>query len=108
MLAFRGESGDRLEDLITGFEQLRREFFSPADQQGGCFSYVDAKGQSCSLPLTTLRVVYLRDVLQLVGGPHEVYELATQLRMRSQDKQTGGGAVITDHRWRRQAGRLSA
>ena len=108
MLALPGESQDRLQDLITGFELLRREFFSPVDQQGGVFSYVDAKEQSCSLPLTTLRVVYLRDVLHLVGGPHEVFELATQLRMRRQDKHGVGDVVITDGRWRRQAGRLSA
>ena len=108
MLAFPGEAGDRLQGLIGGFELLRREFFSPADQGNESFSYVDAKGQSCSLPLTTLRVVYLRDVLQSVGGPHEVFELATQLRMRRQDRHADGDAVITDRRWSRQAGRLSA
>jgi len=108
MLAFPGEVRDRLQGLIGGFELLRREFFSPADQDGESFSYVDARGQSCSLPLTTLRVVYLRDVLQSVGGPHEVFERAAQLRMRRQDKHAAGDAVITDHRSRRQAGRLIA
>ena len=108
MLAFPSEARDRLQGLIAGFELLRREFFSPDDQRGESFSYVDAKEQSCSMPLTTLRVVYLRDVLQSVGGPHEVYELATQLRMRRQDRHADGDAVITDRRWKRQAGRLSA
>ena len=108
MLAFPGEATDRLQGLIAGFERLRGEFFSPADQRGESFSYVNAKEQSCSVPLTRLRVVYLRDVLQLVGGPHEVHDLATQLRMRRQDEHAGGDAVITDRRWSRQAGRLSA
>ena len=98
LLALPDEAGDRLQDLIDSFEQLRREFFSAADQQQGSFSYVDAKGQTQSLPLTTLRVVYLRNVLQRVGGPHEVYELAVQLRMRSPDKATRAGTVVTDRR----------
>ena len=98
LLALPDEAGDRLQDLIDSFEQLRREFFSAADQQQGSFSYVDAKGQTRSLPLTTLRVVYLRNVLQRVGGPHEVYELAVQLRMRSPDKATRAGTVVTDRR----------
>jgi len=98
LLALPGESGDRLQGLVDGFEQLRREFFSPADQKQGSFSYVDAKGQTLSLPLTTLRVVYLRNVLQRVGGPHEVYELAVQLRMRAPEKSPGMGTVLTDRR----------
>jgi len=98
LLALPGEAGDRLQGLIDRFEQLRREFFSAADQQRGSFSYVDAKGQTRSLPLTTLRIVYLRNVLQRVGGPHEVYELAVQLRMRTPDKAAQAGTVVTDRR----------
>ncbi len=59
---------------------------------------MDAKGQTRSLPLTTLRVVYLRNVLQRVGGPHEIYELAVQLRMRTPDKAARVGTVVTDRR----------
>ena len=100
LLALPGEAGDRLQGLVEGFGQLRREFFSTADQQQGSFSYVDAKGQTRSVPLTTLRVVYLRNVLQRVGGPQEVYELAVQLRMRTPDKaaRAGAGTVVTDRR----------
>jgi len=97
LLALPGEVGERLQGLIDGFEQLKREFFSAADQEQGSFSYVDAKGQTRSLPLTTLRVVNLRNVLQRVGGPHEVYELGVQLRMRTPEK-GGLGAVVIDRR----------
>ncbi len=108
MLALPGEAEERLQHLIDGFGQLRREFFSAADQQSGSFSCVDAKGKAMSLPLTTLRVVNLGNVLQRVGGPHEVYELATQLRMRTSDKAKGVGMVVTDRRLDGAARRASA
>ena len=108
MLAFPSEAGDRLDELVDGFEPLRWEFFSAADQRAGTFSYVDARGQSNSVPLTTLRVAYLRNVLQMVGDSREVYELATQLRMRRPDKESSGGAVITDRRADKLARRASA
>ncbi len=108
MLALPGEAEERLQHLIDGFGQLRREFFSAADQQSGSFSCVDAKGKAMSLPLTTLRVVNLGNILQRVGGPHEVYELATQLRMRTSDKAKGVGMVVTDRRLDGAARRASA
>ncbi len=108
MLAFPSEAGGRLDDLVDGFEPLRWEFFSAADQRAGTFTYVDARGQSNSVPLTTLRVAYLRNVLQMVGESREVYELATQLRMRRPDNESSGGAVIIDRRADKLARKASA
>ena len=44
----------------------------------------------------------------MVGDSREVYELATQLRMRRPDKESSGGAVITDRRADKLARRASA
>ena len=108
MFAFPSEGGDRLEGLVEGFEALRWEFFSAADQRAVTFSYVDARGQSNSVPLTTLRVAYLRNVLQTVSDSREIYELATQLRMRRPDQESSGGAVVTDRRAHRLSQRARA
>jgi len=108
MLAFPSEARDRLQALVEGFEPLRWEFFSAADQRAGTFSYVDARGQSNAVPLTTLRVAYLRNVLQTVGDCREIYELATQLRMRRPNNEAGGGAVVADRRADKLSQRASA
>ena len=109
MLAIRGDAHDRLRRLFEGFEQLYSELFSPADRASGIFSYLDTAGRTKEVPLTTVRAIYLPGVLQRVRELREVYDLATQLRMRRVEQPARtGGVIVTDRRAEEAARRASA
>ncbi len=108
MLAFRQDVMRSLQNVIHEFQSVHVQLFSPADQASGQFSYVDTTGREHTLPLTSIRAVYLPAVLQRVGDPRDVYELATQLRMRRVESTDAGGVIITDRRAEQAAQRKSA
>jgi hypothetical protein len=93
--------------MIDDFRGRYTELFSPADQKAGTFTYVDTVGHEHEVPLTTVRVVYLPQVLHRVSEPRQVYELATQLRMRRVTPGPGG-VIITDRRAEEAQGRATA
>ena len=60
------------------------------------------------MPLTSIRAIYLPGVLQRVHDPRDVYELATQLRMRRVESSDANGVIVTARRAEEAAQRKSA
>ena len=98
LVALASDGRDRLRDLIKSFKAYHAEFFSPVDQAAQAFWYADSVGRRQSLPLTSLRVVYLPNVLQSVRDARALYDLARRLHMQIGDDPAIGNEIITDDR----------
>ncbi|MCH8823013.1 MAG: EAL domain-containing protein [Planctomycetes bacterium] len=107
-LAVKDDVKGKLQQFIRAFEELHGEFFSPMDHASQAFWYVDSVGTKQSLPLTTLRVIYLPNALKSVRDSRELYETATRLRMSMHDGPTHVNKIIVDDRQEPFARQISA
>ena len=107
-LAVKDDVKGKLQHFIREFEELHGEFFSPMDYASQAFWYVDSVGTKQSLPLTTLRVIYLPKALQTVRDSRELYETATRLRMSINDGPAQASKIIVDDRQEPFARQISA
>ena len=98
LVALANDERDRLRDLIKSFEAYHTEFFSPVDQAAQAFWYADSVGRRQSVPLTSLRIVYLPNVLRTVRDVRALYDLARRLRMQIHNDPATGNEIITDDR----------
>lgn len=98
LLAVNEEIKGKLQHFVGAFEELYGEFFSPMDHASQAFWYVDSVGTKQSLPLTTLRVIYLPQALNTVRDSRELYEKASRLRMSMHDGPAKASQIIVDDR----------
>jgi len=107
-VAVNDDVEERLQQFVRAFEELQSEFFSPMDHASQAFWYVDSVGNKQSLPLTTLRVVYLPKALQTIRDSRELYETVRRLRMGLHDGAGKASKVIVDDREEALAKQISA
>lgn len=100
LIAGSGDFRDLMREFIDRFEQRRSEFFSTVDLAASAFKLAEANGGERTIPLTTLRVIYLQKPLQQFAFPREVHELASKLRRRRRAVGENWDPIITDRRTR--------
>lgn len=98
LVAGSGDLTSQMRELVRRFEKRRGEFFSTVDVASSAYKLADTKGTERTVPLTTVRVIYLEQPLLRFSFPREVHELASKLRRRRRATDGAWDPIITDRR----------
>jgi len=108
MIACTQDAMPMLNELQQAFEAQRNEFFSAVDVAADAYRVVGPSGRERTIPLITLRIVYLEQPLLRVADTRELHAMVSQLRLSAPASEQSTMPIIMDRRSTTVAHRASA